>query len=329
MLQLVLLAVPVVASAAPEAPALCVDAQAAPAIAEPDLVEALRARVARPEVRVVPCASLGEALPTWRLLVEQVDPERVALTLTGQELWARRMVAAGALNREELAQQIALTAAEVARPSIEHTLARLGQAPAPDDLVAEIEEQAPCPPPEPCPEPEVREVRPPHELELRLRGGPLLGLPDLDFAGYAELQGALAIGALELGLHLGGRNVLGPDLAAATVAGAEIELGLDALWRWQILRAGLRAQSRLAVLEFTPREAAGEAGTRMFWRGGFGGLVELLMWRGEFWSLSLAAQLWLWPQPNRFLAEGQPIYAQPHVEMAIGIGVGLGPFYIE
>ena len=50
-------------------------------------------------------------------------------------------------------------------------------------------------------------------------------------------------------------------------------------------------------------------------------VAEALLWVGLLVLGGLVAQAWLWPQPNRFLLRGEPAYAQPHLELAIGLGL--------
>jgi hypothetical protein len=137
------------AHAAPEAPVLCLDVVGAGPVDAAELRAAVRARIAREAVRVEVCTA--EVQPAFLVRVQFESPERVVLELGGPSLDARRTPYIAGLGREEVAQTLALTAADAVRQPLDALLLQLGHTLPPGVEVCPAAE--PCAPCAPCAEP--------------------------------------------------------------------------------------------------------------------------------------------------------------------------------
>ncbi len=314
-------------------PSLCVLVGAGAEVDEASLVAALRARIATKQVAVKSdCAGQPS---TWVLRLERMNPVTVALDLTGPEVAARRTVTIDGMTPEEVVQFISITAAEAVRPSMDKLLAAMGLLePSGDDLVATLEAKAPPTCKEAiCPEPrvELRRVEVPiaPSPSFALEVGPLFGVQEKRVSPFFGLGGALSAGWFFAGADAGLHWVPPSGEEGVRLHVWEIEAGLRAGVTVSIVALGLSAQARLSIAR--PSGAGGAAlppavpdGLQFFWNGGFGLFSSVALWTTDVLELRLLARMWVWPQPNRFLVEGEPLLTQSHLELLVGPEIAFG-----
>jgi hypothetical protein len=307
--------------AAVELPVLCIDVEKRSGIDEQELVAAMRARV---EVRVVRCRSDTGQHPTWRLSVASSGPEAIMLRLVGEDVHAGKNLGIGGQSREEIVQLVSLTAAEAVRPSMKALLNRMGLEadPPASDLVAQIEDNE-CTPTA-CSEPKVitktatLTVNRPVGGGLQLIAGPLFGTNELELSGFVELRGFIEVESLSAALHVGVNILPSASIPTADLGTLELELGLSAAHRWSVVELGLRAQSRLSFVSPTGSSPDLDNALQLFWNGGLGALLGVWLWESSHWEVGISGQVWVWPQPNRFLVAGEVVRAQSYVELLFG-----------
>lgn len=325
-----------VSQAERELPTLCVsdDLPAERAYAKievPQLMAALRARIARRHMRVQACdARRGR---TWDMHVWAVDPQTVGISIEGSTLeWSKTVTIAG-LNAQETAQLIALHATDALRPSIDALLVKLGLWDETtnvdtNDSSASIEAiaaQAPSlsvPAPASAPHPEPAPASPQPEntsYVLGVGAGPTLGAEVGDVSPYLELHSGLAWGPFSLVVHAGGRHLLPSRKGEAELSIDDLSGGLGVVRSWPAFDIGLRGQVRLDVLRLR-RAPSGFTGARRQYDWGHGLALTggYWPWRGEAFKLGVAAQTWVWLKRSRFLVNGVTQHSQPLLDVFLG-----------
>jgi hypothetical protein len=302
-----------------------------PAVRLKDLVEALRVRIDRRELRVVRCKNASGPGVAWRIDVEPAGEDALLLVLEGSGLSARRKVRTRELHRQEILQLVALTGAEAIRPSIEMLLGEVDivqPSPGKPEKLEEPGSVRPKPrtrpeddiaakPPPPAPLPAQRWI-----WRTGLVLGPRLGIQQGELVGYLAIRGAVSLGPMSLVAHLGAQNLPGADLEPGTVEAWAIEAGVGAAWEWRFLRLLLQVQNRFSIVELSGLDEPDRQTT--FWNVGLGLAVDVTLWRPGRWELGLSAQGWFWPQPNRFLVRGEHAVTHSFVELFIGPMVSAG-----
>jgi hypothetical protein len=301
------------AHAAPEAPVLCLDVVGAGPVDAAELRAAVRARIAREAVRVEVCTA--EVQPAFLVRVQFESPERVVLELRGPSLDARRTPYIAGLGREEVAQTLALTAADAVRQPLDALLLQLGHTLPPGVEVCPAAE--PCAPCAPCAEPPAaREagalVGAPAAapwLGLRAEGGPALGPAGVSM--WLALGGELGLGPLWVSPHVG----VGLLAAAAPLTTVDVELGLTVGGTLGPVSLGLGLAERLTVVTVTGTARAD--GTSTLWTAGFGAVVAVRVLALGPLELGVAARGWLWPGPARLRVEGAVAREAPPFEVSV------------
>ncbi len=295
-------------------PVLCVEVEGG-GLDRAELIAAIRARVPRSQLRVRRCALKRPA--TWRLLV-LTESQQLRLALTGAGLAARKILPVGSMSTQELTQQVALTAAEAVRPAVE------GPKPKTSELIAKIESR--CQEPKPCPSVGVPLVKTttvtvtstvvaPARWALQLAAGLLIGTEDGSLGSYLELGTDVRWGSAVLSV----RSAFSAGQQQAPLSLWEVELGLSIGWRWRFLQLGAGFVERLAIAQVQSDVPSVEDRLQLFFNGGLIAQLEARVWDVGGWELGIVSQAWFWPQPNRFLLQGQALLSQSYLEVFVGL----------
>lgn len=325
----------------PERPTVCVEVQQIAAlsgrrISEKELVQAVRARIARRQLHVERCRSASEAVPTWRLSAMPQGDGALLLVVTSAEERLGHVLQVGGMTSEQVIQLVALTAAEDVRPALDRLLQQLGIAEedglangsAFDDLVSTVEEQAaakgtaapqqPAPPPTP---PSAPSFLGPFVLDVAV--GPLGGLFDLDLAIAAVVGASLGVGPLDVRLHLSGRPLPALEDVALSATGGAWSSGLALRWSDERLSLGAGLAGRLTQMDVVNRAAGTAKGAVSYWDVALSTDGKLSIHRHAFLDLALVFHADLWWQPRQLVVADRVIYRQPLLEVFVGPALGI------
>jgi hypothetical protein len=289
-------------------PSLCVRLTSEGAVAGlpvRELVVALRARIARRQLAVFACAPSHGS--TWVMTVDR-KPELVSTLVEGNGISLRRdLPLLAELRPYEVAQLVAIGAAEMVRPSVDAVLERLGILGEPDDideLAADLQAEEPTPPPTTS----AWSARALLGASGADREAPVLGVVAMSvLRAFDSFSGGLS---LELGTpHRAHRD-------GAGLMAYEAALALVLEHKWGPLSTGLRVVEQAMHLSIDDSVSTGRRLT--LWRTGAGLHAAYSPWQGERWSVGVVAGGTLWLQPRRLLVRGSTAITQPRTEAFIG-----------
>jgi hypothetical protein len=293
---------------APPVAELCVAVAADARVLPNSLVAAVRARIPSP-VGVRPCEREATLRARFSLELDAPAPDVVRLVVRGDGVSGEQLLPIAGLGDEEIAQRVALTAAEALGPSVDELLRALG-------LLVEAPVVSSA---APLPEPAAPQSLAP---SVGLGGG---GRAGGDIVPFARLDGGVALGPLGVRLFVAGARLPGTTTAVAKVSGWDLTFGIGATWRWRVLELTAGMHSRVVVLDVAGSLVPADARRQSFWVGGVGLESVLHVYRVGDFDVALTAALSAWPQPVRFLLAGEEALRQSYFELAVGPRFAFGP----
>lgn len=324
-------------------PTLCVEVDQSATttslrLAEKELVQAVRARIARRQLQVESCRHTGIDAPTWRLSAMPHGESALLLVVTSADERVGHVLSVAGMKPEQVIQLVALTAAEDVRPALDRLLQQLGiaeedvptEAEQLDALVKSVEEQAPqgeeqggegapleAPPPPPPPS-----LVGPLSFDVSL--GPLAGLIDPELTLAAVVGATLGLGPVDVRVHLAGRPLPTLDDPALTASGGALSSGLMLRWRQGGLSLGGGLSGRLTQLDVTDHLLGVAKGGHSYWDAAVSLDGRWVVYRLSVLELSLICHADLWWQPRELTVADRLLYKQPLLEVFLGPAVGIG-----
>lgn len=293
------------------------------------LLAALRARIARPQLLVRSCS--GADSGAWRVSVQRSvgdggssDEYSVAVSGVGIDGSTARRVDGRLLAPEELAQVIALTVVEIIGPSLEKLLGQMGDSSAPDQLdraLAVIEGRSKEPSTQGQDLPKIPRLR----WSLDFDVGPSWVSGDGFLTAFGNLRGVASFGPLSLFLGTGFTVLPARQRQRGRISGWALDLAVGLRSRWHAMTFGLSARNRFSRVTFRAGSDGHASSTLGAWRGGLGVDLahELARWRSL--GFSVAADLGLWPQPERFLVAESTVWQPSFVDVGLSLRITLLP----
>lgn len=327
-------------------PTLCVDVQTIAATAtqrlsEKELVQAVRARIARRQLHVESCHDTDIVAPTWRLSAMPHDEGTLLLVVSSDGERVGHVLSISGLKPEQVIQLVALTAAEDVRPALDRLLQQLGiaeedvqaEAEPLDELIKSVEEQAaqgdnngddtaevnlPAAAAPSVPSPSL--VGP---LSFDASTGPLGGLFDPELTLAAVVGATLGVGPVDLRVHLAGRPLPSLEDPLLTVSGAAVSAGVMLRWRYENLSLGAGLSGRLTQVDVVGHVQGVAKGGHSYWDAALSADGRLVLYRLSFLELALVFHADVWWQPREIVVADRRLYRQPLLEAFLGPAVGI------
>ena len=301
------------ARAAPRAAVLCVAVEDpfVPPVPERAVVEAVRARVATQQLSVIACRNPAARTARWRLDVRRTEPGLVAIEARGEGVVLDESLPVEGGDGAEAARQVAITAAEMLRPTLiawfDTTLAEspVAQADAPA-----VEAEAPV-------QIEQRQARSGTTTPQVVIGGETGARFGGRIAVHLGLLGQLRYHRWRFTIAGDGDRWTSTRLDDVTSRFAALEVGasvgreLVAKRLWLDVGGQLRftRASLTGANDVLPRVSARDWGLRT--------ALSAVIWRGGSVEVGVSGRLAWWHEPMRLFYESRELQRQAHIDLLV------------
>ncbi|MEK7706270.1 MAG: hypothetical protein AAB426_15020 [Myxococcota bacterium] len=306
-------------------PNVCVSALASEdpawALLVVETAQALRARLATPDLTIAACDAMTHAGATWRVTLSRDVSGALQLALEGAGVEPGPAINVEGETDSERAHHAALRVTERLRPTVDAALLgrEASQTPANASVAAlerlVQEERVVAPPVAP------QAPQTPYTAFLRVGSGLVVG-PGGVGVGQIELSGGWRAPRIWVAGSTALRSLRRYSRGEVSWQGAEAVVAVASGSRWREVDVGVELLARNLAMRLESGTALARRDRWTFWDGGAGLAVAWDAFELRGARVALLGHLAVWPQPRRLSINGAPLLAQTPWDVGLAVAVG-------